>query len=186
MGLLERYFYAIDFFVGAAVPITVAVLYRAKKISQFTWRMFWMGCLIGLTWEFTLSALDGLGVVDIFNFASPPPVNFLVIVISHTLWDGGLFLLGVWLVNLLCAAPCFVSFRWKELLVLLAWGQFQELAVELLSTGNSGWEYNDLWWNPALFLFNGKNITLMPQLIWLAAPVVFYFAALRVRRVSSV
>ncbi|PKL38416.1 MAG: hypothetical protein CVV44_11050 [Spirochaetae bacterium HGW-Spirochaetae-1] len=182
MEFIGKNFFMIDFFIGAAVPVTVTVLYRVNKITRFTWHMFWIGCLIGLLWEIPLSTLDGLGVVDIFNFTSPPPVHFTVIIISHTLWDGGLFLLGVWLVNLFCEEPRFDVFKWKELLVLLVWGQVQELAVELLSTGNNGWEYNALWWNPVMFLFNGHNITLIPQLIWLAAPVLFYFMALLLRR----
>jgi hypothetical protein len=185
MDILGKYFFVIDIFIGATIPITIAVLYRTKKITRFTWRMFWIGCLLGLLWEVPLSTLDGLGIVDIFNFASSPPVHFTVIIISHTLWDGGLFLLGVWLVNLFCAEPLFSAFRWKELMILLVWGQVQELAVELISTGSNGWEYNALWWNPVMFLFNGRNITLIPQLIWLAAPVLFYFAALRVRLTSQ-
>ena len=54
--------------------------------------------------------------------------------------------------------------------------------MELLSTGSGGWEYNPSWWNPSLFLFNGRHITLVPQLIWLAAPVLFYLAALKIKK----
>ncbi len=182
MDFLRDNFYYIDFTIGAAVPLAVLVLYAAKKISPFTWKLFWAGTLIGLTWEIPLSTLDGLGIVDIFSFMTPPPAPFIVIIISHAFWDGGLFLAGLWLVNILCPEPRFASFKIPELAVLMAWGQVQELGVELLSTGSGGWGYNPTWWNPSLFLFNGRHITLAPQLIWLAAPVLFYFTALWIKK----
>jgi hypothetical protein len=182
MSLLRNNFYLIDFAIGAAIPLIALALRRTGKISSFTWKLFWVGTLIGLTWEIPLSTLDGLGIVDIFRFMTPPPAHFVVIIISHSLWDGGLFLLGVGLVTILCPGPRFEQFSLRELAVLLVWGQVQELAVELLSTGSGGWEYNPTWWNPSLFLFNGRHITLVPQLIWLAAPVLFYFIALRIKK----
>ncbi|MBN1365618.1 MAG: hypothetical protein JW976_12480 [Syntrophaceae bacterium] len=182
MKLLEQYFFYIDFAIGAAVPLIVVVLYAAKKISPFTWKLFWIGTAIGFTWEVPLSTLDGLGIVDIFTFLRTPPAHFIFIIISHTFWDGGLFLIGVWLVNIFCREPRFASFSAQELSVLIIWGQAQELGVELLSTGLGGWGYNPAWWNPSLFLFNGRHITLAPQLIWLAAPVLFYFAALALKK----
>ena len=185
MDFLRDNFYYIDFAIGAAVPAAVAVLYLSRRISAFTWKLFWIGTLIGLTWEIPLSTLDGLGIVDIFRFMTPPPAHFIVIIISHSFWDGGLFLAGAALVNLLCPEPRFTRFRIRELAILMAWGQVQELGVELLSTGSGGWEYNPSWWNPSLFLFNGRHITLVPQLIWLAAPVIFYCAALKIRSIRQ-
>lgn len=178
LNLLERNFYLVDFTIGAALPLTVTILFMLRKISPFTWRLFWIGTAIGLTWEIPLSTLDGLGIVDIFTFITPPPAHFSATIISHSFWDGGLFLAGVGLVRLICRAPHFRSFRVAELAVLLVWGQVQEFAVELASTGSGGWGYNPSWWNPALFLFNGRHITLVPQLIWLAAPLLFYGFAL--------
>ena len=185
LDLLERNFYLIDFTIGAALPLTLLFLYLGKKISTFTWRIFWIGTAIGLTWEIPLSNLDGLGIVDVFTFITPPPAHFALIIISHSLWDGGLFLAGSGLVRLLCPRPQYMSFSIRELAVLLAWGQVQELAVELTSTGSGGWSYVPAWWNPSLFVFNGRDITLLPQLIWLAAPVPFYWAALRLRKTAD-
>lgn len=182
MELLREHFYTIDFVIGAAIPLAAAALWCTGRISSFTWRMFWVGTLVGLTWEIPLSALDGLGIVDIFTFMTPPPAHFILVIVSHSFWDGGLFLAGIGLVRVLCPGPHFSVFRSSELAVLLIWGQAQELAVELLSTGSGGWGYNPSWWNPPLFLFNGRPITLAPQLIWLAAPVVFYRAALWIRK----
>jgi hypothetical protein len=178
-GFIKDHFYLIDFAIGGGTPIIVTVLYLSGLISRFTWRLFWVGCLIGLTWEIPLSTLDHFNIVDVFRFATPPPAHFSVIIISHTFWDGGLFLLGVLLVKILCKPPHFTRFSGRELAVLMVWGQASELWVELTSTGNGGWEYNPAWWNPSMFMFNGSHITLAPQLIWLAAPILFYFCALK-------
>ena len=96
MDMLRENFYVIDFAIGAAIPVTVMALYASKRLSEFTWKLFLTGTLIGLTWEIPLSTLDGLGIVDIFRFMTPPPAHFIVIIISHSFWDGGLFLAGVW------------------------------------------------------------------------------------------
>jgi len=37
-----------------------------------------------------------------------------------------------------------------------------------------------------MFRFNGSDITLIPQLIWLIAPIIFYLAAVRVRKAIAV
>jgi hypothetical protein len=66
-----------------------------------------------------------------------------------------------------------------ELAVQLVWGALQELAVELLSTGNAGWAFVTRWWNPVMFRYNSMDITLLPQLIWVAAPIVFYLIAIK-------
>ena len=108
------------------------------------------------------------------------PLHPVILNLLHTLWDGGLFMAGVGLVNLFCKPPRIHRFRWRELAAMLAWGLGQELAVELIGTGGALWEYQPKWWNPVLFKFRGSNITLAPQLVWLAAPVAFYLGALKI------
>ena len=115
------------------------------------------------------------------KFLRPMPVNFMVVVIIHSLWDGGLFLIGVWLIYKICSAPYLERFKTSELAVLLIFGQVQELFIELSSTYNDGWAWISYWWNPSLFIFNGHDITLLPQFIWFAAPIVFYFIAIKVK-----
>ena len=65
--------------------------------------------------------------------------------------------------------------------MLVVWGQAQELCVELGATAAGAWSFTPSWWNPVLFEFMGGDITLAPQLIWLVAPIVFYFGALLVQ-----
>ncbi len=113
---------------------------------------------------------------------SPNPFPLIFLSLLHTLWDGALFLVGVGLVYLICKPPHLTKFRWSELSVLLIWGVSSELAVELTATYSSLWEYQRKWWNPVLFKFNNQNITLIPQLVWLVAPIIFYLMALPLNR----
>ncbi len=115
------------------------------------------------------------------RFLTPMPTHFIVIVIAHSLWDGGLFLIGFWLVKKTCPTPHFKKYNLNEIGVLVAWGQLQEIIVEMTSTYNEAWEYNVYWWNPVLFEFNSHNITLLPQLIWLVAALVFYYFAIKIK-----
>ncbi len=180
--LFRSNFYWIDFTIGGLTPILVYVLYRTGRIDSFIWCLFWIGFALGLTWEVPMSVLNEYSETHaVARFIRPLPVNFWVLIIMHSFWDGGLFLLGVGLVYRLCGVPVFKRFRACELVVLLVWGQASELWVELTSTFGEAWVYIPRGWNPRLFMFNGQDITLLPQLIWLAAPVVFYIAALRLR-----
>lgn len=65
---------------------------------------------------------------------------------------------------------------------MIIYGQISELIVELTSTLSEAWEYIEYWWNPRLFIFNGYNITLLPQLIWLTAPIIFYIIAVKLKQ----
>jgi hypothetical protein len=101
--------------------------------------------------------------------------------ISASFWDGGLFLLGYWFITIICKGPYFAKFNIRELGILLIYGQISSFMVEMIAVASGGWEYPVTPWNPLLFKFLGGNITLGPQLIWIAAPLAFYFIALKIR-----
>jgi hypothetical protein len=105
-----------------------------------------------------------------------------MIIITHSFWDGGLFLLGMVFVKLFCKNEHFTSFRICEFSIFLLYGQISELIVELASTYSNAWEYNVYWWNPVLFVFNGHNISLLPQMIWLGASIIFYYIIIKLNR----
>ena len=187
MEIFSSYFYWIDFAIGSATPMVVYALYRSGKIDGFVWRLFWIGCALGLTWELPLSLINEYSeCCPVATFIQPLPTHFSVIVITHSFWDGGLFLAGVALVYLICGKDSFEEFRVRELAVLVVYGQVSEIIVELLSTFNDAWAYVPYWWNPSMFKFNGHDITPLPQVIWLVAPIVFYFIALRAKSRMSV
>ena len=178
-------FYWFVWFVGIGICLIILVLYKTKKIDKFIFSLFWIGFLLGLCWELPLSIANEISLFPPARFISPVPLpcpfSVIMIVITHSFWDGGLFLLGVWFVQLVCKKPCFEKFRGRELGVLIVYGQVSELIVELASTFSNAWEYIVYWWNPRLFIFNENNITLLPQLIWLIASIVFYFFAIKLK-----
>ena len=168
-------FYWIDLAIGFSAPMLVFLLLGMKKISRFSWCIFWVGAAIGLTWEIPMFVGSNVttALATIITIR-PYPVHYSIFVISHTLWDGGLFLIGYWLVLLLCKSPQFESFNVKEILVLVGYGQIQEFMVEMGATANDAWAFVVYWWNPALFHWNGHPITLFPQLCWVYGSIVFY------------
>ena len=182
IDFLTSNFYWIDFTIAVFIFVIVVLLYKFKKIDKYFWYLYWLGVLIGLTWELPMSIANEIGIYPPAHFIVPLPTHFSVIVITHSLWDGGLFLFGVWLVLIVCKKSQFEKFSYRELIVMLIWGQLSELSVELISTFSNAWEFIKYWWNPVLFVFNGHNITLLPQLIWLFAPIVFYIIAIKIKR----
>lgn len=180
--LFRRGFFITDFVVAVAMVAVPFALYRLGRIGRFEWSLFWLGFALGLTWEIPMQALNAAGPEwAVHGYVRPAPFPNWSIAIMHSFWDGGLFLIGVGIVRLLQGPDYFRRFSWAELAVLIVWGQASELWVELTSTFGEAWYYLVRPWNPGLFKFNGQDITLLPQLIWLAAPVVFYLVALRMR-----
>jgi len=183
LEFFRRNFFVIDFGIAVAAPLSAWLLYRMGRIGRFEWALFWLGFALGLTWEIPMQALNAAGPEwAVHGYVRLPPAPNWVIAIMHSFWDGGLFLIGVGVVRLLRGPAAFTRLSGVELAALIVWGQASELWVELTATFGEAWFYLVKPWNPALFKFNGQDITLMPQLIWLAAPVVFYFGALWLRR----
>ena len=147
--------------------------YKIKYINKFTWLLFWVGILLGLGWEIPLS---------IINAPLPLSIEIIILMITATIWDGGLFLIGYWFVIKICKEPHFNRFKLKELGVLLLYGQISSFIVEMLAVASGGWEYEVTPWNPLLFTFLGGNITLVPQLIWFFVPIIFYLIAIRLKQ----
>jgi hypothetical protein len=179
--MTPQLFYWIDLSIAISIPIAVVILRLIRKMGKFDFIMFWIGCAIGALWEMPFYFIGPSFLADpLYLLKATIPYPLFLLHFVHCFWDGGIFMLGVLLIRLLCKSPQFTGFRLAELLVLLIWGAAQELAVELMSTGSSGWAFVPHWWNPTIFQFNGSDITLIPQLIWLIAPVFFYLAAIKV------
>ena len=179
--LLRQCFWWLDLAIAVGVTAFVVVGCRATAPGPWIRRLFWLGVAIGATWEVPLFVSNTWSDHPVLVMLSPPPVPPLVLIVFHSLWDGGLFLAGVALVWATCSRPILRRFRWPELAVLLLWGQLSALLVEVGGVTNDAWSYAPgVSWNPALFELAGHPITVLPQLIWLAAPVAFYLAALRV------
>ena len=181
--LFRSNFYWIDFFIGGMTPLVIYYLYKSGRVERYVWTLFWVGFAIGLTWEVPMQVLNELVEGHaVHTYVRPAPAHFSIIIFMHSCWDGGLFLLGVLLARLVCGGPVLERFKWCELGVMVLWGQASSLWVELTAIFGEAWSYLPRTWNPSLFMWSGKHITLMIQLIWLVAPIVFYLIALRLRR----
>ena len=175
-------FYFLDLLVGFIAPILAYILYRTEKIDKFSWYVFWIGAAVGLTWEIPMF----IGSYETSFFVTlepirPYPFHYIIFLISHTLWDGMLFIIGYRLVLLLSESPRFEEFNLKELIILIINGQIQEIIVEVGAVSNSAWTFIVYWWNPALFYVNEYPITLYPQLAWLFGSILFYFILLKLK-----
>ncbi len=169
--------------MGFLLPAYVHFGNRSRPDAGRIIQLFWLGVAIGLTWEIPIFLSAIFASDPIVGFLREPPLDPFVFMVAHSFWDGGLFLLGLTFVGALCAHPVLARFRWPELAVLILWGQVSEFAVEIVSVLNQGWVYHGgRAWNPVLFHVAGHPLTLVPQLIWLAAPIVYYLLALRLMR----
>ncbi|NTU81074.1 MAG: hypothetical protein HGA45_17110 [Chloroflexales bacterium] len=175
-------FYLLDIIIALAIPLTLIALRRAGRLSTRLWRVFWLGTLLGLTWELPFYFLGPeYQAAPLFVLLGPWPLPPILQPLIHTLWDGGIFVVGLIVVGLLCPAPTFDRFRWRELLVLVAWGVSSAAIVEVLGS-RGGWAYVPRWWNPALFMAGGTPVTLLPIAVWAVAPTLLYIALLATSR----
>lgn len=181
--MLEEYFFTIDLVVAVSLPLFVHLSKRSDPAHGYVVRLFWLGVAVGLLWEVPIFLSASFATDPVIGFLREPPLHPIVFMFAHALWDGGLFLAGIALVRTVCGDPVLATFRWPELAVLTLWGQVSAIAVEVVSVLNQGWFYHaGHAWNPVLFHLGGHPLTIVPQLVWLAAPVVYYFAALRLLR----
>jgi hypothetical protein len=178
--LLETYFWWLDLAVAISVTLVAGVACRFWSRGRSIHRLFWLGVAVGLTWEVPIFLSAVFAETPVIVLHSQPPVPPITLIVFHSLWDGGLFLGGVALVWALGPRPIFARFSVRELVVLLLWGQVSEFAVEIGGVTNDAWGYVGTHaWNPVLFHIQDHPITLVPQLIWFAAPIVYYLLALR-------
>ena len=182
LEIFKEAYYYLDLLVGFSSPLLFYFLYETGRIEKFIWHFFWIGVLIGTTWEIPIFVLSGESAsVPIVIWTRPLIAHYTVFMISHSLWDGLIFVIGIWLVYRICRKPIFQHFRWSEMLVFLIWGQASELLVELSSTLNDGWAFIQYWWNPVIFQFNGHNITWFMQIVWAAASIGYYVLLIKLK-----
>jgi len=172
----------LDLLVGFGSPILLIVLIRFNMRPARDWRLFGLGALIGLTWEAPMFLLSKLTEYPVVAWMREPPVHYLIYLVSHTFWDGAIFLVGVWAVTLVCAKPVLTRFSWKELGILLLWGQATAILVEYSAVSNQAWHFIEgYWFNPTMLQLEQGPITWMMQVIFVPATLLFYFVALKVK-----
>lgn len=171
-----------DIFVGFGIPVLTAALYLAGRIRRkHVWMVVW-GFAVGSTWEFAFYLLGD----SIHTLRVEWPLPIITLHLSHTFWDAGLFMVGYWLcLGILKNPDCCTRFRCSELSIMLLWGAGQEFVVELMGNGVI-WEYRVLSWNPVWITVGEQGYTILPQLIWVIAPVVYYLGLLRINQKDAI
>ena len=188
MNRLDYFLLIGDFTVATALVIGFYFAYKNNRISSEYYTLFWIGCLIGSTWEFTFLFLGPEFLHSVKDW--PYGLGGWPRKLSHSIWDGGLFMLGIYFCERFLPDPLFRSFNKKELGIMLSWGIFQELLVEYLFNGRV-WIYEPLPWNPIIIpVLPGSaplspGYTLIPQAVWVIAPLLFYLICLRITKTTN-
>ncbi len=190
--MLTTALYFGDLAVGFGLPICVHVAARGRPWGGRPVELFWLGVVVGLTWEVPLFLSAAYGSTPVLELLGAAPAHELVFLVSHALWDGGLFLAGVWLVQIVAGRAsgagsiwqsALRELRWRDFAVLVLYGQASELLVEVIGIAGGMWSY--VLPHPANVGFAellGHPLTLLPQGIWLVAPMVYYVAAVGLAR----
>ena len=169
------------FIVGSSSPIIFFLLYKLGYVSKKIITLFIIGICVGLTWEIPF-ALAG----DSFHLILVDwPIDLpLVRNINYAFLDSLIFLIGIFLCNTILKSDSYLyTFNSNALLIMIVWGSISEFLVDLNCSGKL-WVFLENWYNPVFITINGNNLTILPQLIWLVAPIVYYFAVLRIFKKS--
>lgn len=180
-NLFDNAFFLLDYILAGLILVVVLILFFSKKINAYVLYLFFLGFLIGLIWEIPLGLTRELNIPIATFSNSRPLLPFPIHGIIHSIWDGGIFLIGVGFIWFYSKDSFFSRFNIVELVILEIWGQLQSFFIELSSILGGGWEYIPYWWNPSLFVINGHHFTLFPQLIWVFASILFYFLAVKIK-----
>jgi hypothetical protein len=176
-------FYIIDIIISLTILGFFSYMHYRKRFNKAVWYMFWAGVFIGATWEIGFYFVGPeFSSAPAYVFHTEFPLPSIILHILHCFWDGALFMVGVGLIHIILKPPHMTNFRLVELGIMVIWGMIQETAVEFISLGGGMWEYVGRWYNPSLFKVGDSDFTLLPLLIWVVAPVVFYLIALKIKK----
>ncbi|HBS04764.1 MAG TPA: hypothetical protein DEA96_07365, partial [Leptospiraceae bacterium] len=162
--------------LAALFPVLVSLWawLRRDFPSQEVRVVFWLGTGLGALWEFPFNAWAAFDTDAIVIYLTEPPLSWPLCALLHSFWDGALFVAGWALVTLIHGRYAFRAFFSAPMVTLLVWSQLQEILVEALSLASGAWMWNVTSWNPALFEIGSLQFTILPQIIWLVAPIIFF------------
>ncbi|MBR32894.1 MAG: hypothetical protein CMN77_16455 [Spirochaetaceae bacterium] len=169
-------FYIVNYSLAALFPVLVSLWawLRRDFPSQEVRVVFWLGTGLGALWEFPFNAWAAFDTDAIVIYLTEPPLSWPLCALLHSFWDGALFVAGWALVTLIHGRYAFRAFFSAPMVTLLVWSQLQEILVEALSLASGAWMWNVTSWNPALFEIGSLQFTILPQIIWLVAPIIFF------------
>ena len=167
--------------VGSSSPIIFFLLYQLGYVSKKIITLFIIGICVGLTWEIPFAFAGDSFHLILVDWPIDLP---LVRNINYAFLDSLIFLIGIFLCNTILKSDSYLyTFNSNALLIMIIWGSISEFLVDLNCSGKL-WVFLENWYNPVFITINGNNLTILPQLIWLVAPIVYYFAVLRIFKKS--
>ena len=188
-------------YLSVIIPIIVLLtLKRRNELPTSILKIYIYSFLIcALGWElwFTYGWISGdpvdLRRSEILNYFIPKNINWLM----NALGDAGTVCLGgLFITSKLLAKEQSIldGWSWKVFMVLLIWCVGQIIFVELflyydqLVVGKSlSWAPlapTGPWFNPVLFEFNDRTITLQSQIPWLLMTPILYKLSIYLHRKS--
>ncbi|MCI4671318.1 MAG: hypothetical protein MRZ79_24470 [Bacteroidia bacterium] len=167
-----------DPLIALSILLGLSWGYFSGKLSKRLYQLFWIGVWLGLSWELPLFLIGPeFSSVPPYRLLAPFPIHPQLQWICHSFWDGGLFMLGLYIIRISYGGSDFQEFKWKELVTMISWGVSSAVFLEML--GSMGiWEYIPSWWNPEMFKFRGKSITALAPITWFVASCIFYLITL--------
>lgn len=164
------------FIIAHITPLAFIALYYFKYISKKVFSLYFIGVLVGLTWEIPFSLAGKSFHLILIDWPIDLP---LVRNIAYSFIDGLIFIIGVYLSKLTLKNSDFLyKFNSNALVIMILWGSFSEFLVDLNGNGKL-WLFIDNWYNPVFVTINGNGLTAIPQLIWFVAPIVYYLSILK-------
>ena len=131
---------------------------------------------VGLSWEIPFALAGKSFHLILIDWPIDLP---LVRNITYSFIDGLIFIVGVFLAKKFLKTNDFLyRFNSKALFIMIFWGSFSEFLVDLNGNGKL-WLFIENWYNPVFITINGNGLTIIPQLIWFIAPIVYYFLILK-------
>ncbi|WP_343806803.1 hypothetical protein [Alteraurantiacibacter aestuarii] len=157
------------------------------RLPRFYWLLFAVGAAIGMVWElgFTFSHMGypilpgGAPAPGIPDITDLPLYAILPLLLIVSIWDAGLFLVGLVIARTWLGPQIERRFSWAALLVMLIWGQVQSLVIEIYAIETGMWAYAPSPLNPTLFGWEEAQIGFLPQFVWLLGYCAFYAALLK-------
>ncbi|MEH6582467.1 MAG: hypothetical protein V7754_11075 [Halioglobus sp.] len=178
-------------YVSALLPLALIPWLRRRQAIPEWAPTVYVGSLLlcALGWElwFTYGWVAGDPVdvrrAEVLNRMLPMHINWLL----NSLADAGSICLGGLVLMWLAAgrnSSVFERWHWWPFTILMLWCIGQNIFVEMflyhdqLAVGKSlSWAPlvpTGPWWNPVLFEFKGRTITLQGQVAWLIVPWILY------------
>jgi len=186
-------------YTSALLPLVlIPILAYRGIVPSWVPRVYvatFLACAVGWELWFTYGWWDGDPVhvrraADL-NAAIPTQLNWVL----NSLADAGaIALFGVWLIWRSHGRNSAVLRRWtwSAFGVLMFWFLFQNIYVEMFLYHDQLSEGKPLswaplaptgpWWNPTLFTFRDRTITLQGQIPWLMMGPMFYYGLTRFLR----